>query len=98
MAATLTKKDVRKRMAIFLRTYKKNACNITNACDKANINRRTYYAWLNKYPAFKQAVLSQREEMIDYAESKVFLAIRNGNAQAAQWFLDRQAKTRGYGN
>jgi hypothetical protein len=38
-----------------------------------------------------------RESMIDVAESKLFKNIIDGNQNAIEFFLDRQAKSRGYG-
>lgn len=38
-----------------------------------------------------------RESMIDVAESKLFKNIIDGNQNAIEFFLDRQAKARGYG-
>jgi hypothetical protein len=38
-----------------------------------------------------------KEAMIDVAESKLFKNIIDGNQNAIQFFLDRQAKSRGYG-
>jgi len=40
----------------FLKTFENNGENVSNACEVAKINRRTYYRLLEKCPKFKQAV------------------------------------------
>jgi hypothetical protein len=84
-------------MEIFLGSYKKQACNVTQACNAAGITRTTFYKWAKKYPAFKLKVDEIRESLIDFAEGKLLAKIKDGDLTATISFLNSQAKHRGYG-
>lgn len=94
----LTKKadktEERKRM--FLEAFIKNCGNITEACKKANICRATFYLWLAKDPIFEQKFEDAKESLIDWAESQLYKAIREGNLTAIIFYLKTKAKHRGY--
>lgn len=57
--------------------------------------RQTLYAYIRD--KMDTSYKDMREAMIDVAESKLFKNIIDGNQNAIQFFLDRQAKGRGYG-
>ena len=56
----------------------------------------TIYDHINKNPVVRKAVKDAREEMKDYAEGKLYLAIQQGNVHATVFYLETQAKDRGY--
>lgn len=57
--------------------------------------RQTLYAYIRD--KMDTSYKDMREAMIDVAEAKLFKNIIDGNQNAIQFFLDRQAKNRGYG-
>lgn len=44
-------------------------CNINRAYVAINIERKTYYNWLKKFPIFKQRVEEVKESLTDMVES-----------------------------
>ena len=73
-------------------------CNgiVKYACDKAKISRGTHYNWLNEDEAYKQAVENINNLNLDFAESKLFELIAEGNLQATIFYLKCKGKSRGY--
>jgi len=69
--------------------------NISAACRATNVGRKTYYDWLKK-EAFAEEVYNQKEELIDYVESKLISNIKDGERASIMFFLKTQAKHRGY--
>jgi hypothetical protein len=57
--------------------------------------RQTLYSYLRD--KMNLSYKDMRESMIDVAEGKLFKNIIDGNQSAIEYFLDRQAKHRGYG-
>ncbi len=79
----------------YLKILEDNAFNISAACIAMNIDRKTYYNWL-KNEAFAENVHNQKEEQIDYAESKLILNIKDKKEASIFFYLKTQAKHRGY--
>ena len=80
----------------FLQAYKESAENIAHACKSANINRQTYYNYLEKFDTFKKECHNIKEENIDFAESILMGEIRNKNMTATIFFLKTIGRNRGY--
>ncbi len=80
----------------FLRAYRESAGNIAHACKSANINRQTYYNYLEKFDTFKKECEDIKEENIDFAESVLMGEIRNKHMTATIFFLKTQGRNRGY--
>jgi|TARA_R110000744_G_C19363120_1_gene561602 hypothetical protein len=80
----------------FLQAYKESAGNIAHACKSANINRQTYYNYLEKFDTFKKECHNIKEENIDFAESILMGEIRNKNMTATIFFLKTIGRNRGY--
>lgn len=79
-----------------------NGANITAACLKINIARKTFYNWLEDDEDFNQAHTDIREQMLDGVEnvlwSKVYDAERDSDQiRAAEIILKARGKNRGYG-
>ena len=70
--------------------------NVSAACKAVNVGRSTFYAMLKKNPLFAAAVLDIREGIIDWAESKLYQAIDEGNITALIFFLKCHGKERGW--
>lgn len=90
-----TKSNTLKKKA-FLAKMETTLGNITASCKAANINRSTYYDWMEKDPKFKQAVEELAEANIDFAESCLKQQIKDGNTTATIFYLKTKGKSRGY--
>lgn len=69
---------------------------VSTATKKVGINRKTHYEWMNKDPAYKQAVDDISEDAIDLTESKLYSLIKKENPTAIIFHLKTKAKNRGY--
>ena len=80
----------------FLTLLTKQGGNVAGACRAMNINRRTYYNWMDKHEDFKAIVEDITEGLIDDAESQLQKLIGDGNVVAILFYLKTRAKSRGY--
>lgn len=69
---------------------------VTPALESAKVGRATFYSWLKKDKAFKAEVDAMKDIALDFAESKLYTAIKNGNMTATIFYLKTQGKARGY--
>ena len=90
-----TKSNAIKKKA-FLAKMESTLGNITASCKAANINRSTYYDWMEKDPKFAKAVNELAEANIDFAESCLKQQIKDGNTTATIFYLKTKGKSRGY--
>ncbi len=70
--------------------------NILAAAANLKCSRKAVYDKIKKYPKLQIVVDSQREEMLDFAEAKLYQQIRNDNLTAIIFFLKTQGRGRGY--
>ena len=80
----------------FLELLTSNAGNVAGACRAMNINRRTYYNWIDKHDNFRITAEEITEGLIDDAESELQKLIKSGNVAAVIFYLKTRAKSRGY--
>ena len=80
----------------FLETFEKSATNVSTACKKAGITRKTYYRWMNTNDTLKERVEDIRESMIDFAESMLYKNMKAGKETSTLFFLKTRGKSRGY--
>lgn len=78
------------------RTYKQNACNLSLTAEALGINRRTLYQWKKQYPQLEEMMFDHEEALGDLAESKLLMAINEGNLTAIIFYLKTKFKNRGY--
>jgi hypothetical protein len=52
---------------------------VTAAAKQLGISRQQLHNLINKHPSVKEALLDAREEMRDFAESKLYQGISEGN-------------------
>ena len=71
----------------FIGILTKQAGNVAGACRAMNINRRTYYNWMEKHEDFKVTVDDITEALIDDAESQLQTLISSGNVVAILFYL-----------
>lgn len=88
------KTEIRKEQ--FLEIFKNTLCNITKACEKANITRQTFYVWCNSDRQFAEAIENIRESELDWAENQLKLKMAEKDTTAIIFFLKTKAKNRGY--
>lgn len=69
---------------------------ITAAAKRAGVSYVTIERYVRDFPTVQRAVYEAKEGMKDYAESKLFAAIKENNMTAIIFYLKTQAKDRGY--
>lgn len=69
---------------------------VTTACKQVGINRTTHYYWYNNDEAYKAAVDSIQDMVLDFAESKLHKSIEGGSDTAIIFYLKTKGKRRGY--
>ena len=60
--------DAKKRALVALRASR---CNVTKACEAADIARPTFYMWCEKDEDFKAAVEQIKDERVDFFEQQL---------------------------
>jgi len=86
----------KKAKEIMLKELISSYGNITTACIKTNINRATYYDWMEKDKKFKQAVDDIPEMTLDHYEKRLHELIDSGNVIATLFALKSKGKKRGW--
>jgi len=69
---------------------------LTLAAKKSGIGYRTICRYVAEYPTVKQAAMDAKERMLDFAESKLYQKISEGDNTAIIFYLKTQGKPRGY--
>jgi predicted DNA-binding transcriptional regulator AlpA len=69
---------------------------VTTACKKVGIHRSTFYEYINNDNEFRNQVEDIGNVALDFAESKMFEQIQDGNTQLIKFYLSTRGKTRGY--
>lgn len=70
--------------------------NITTACIKTGIDRKTYYLWIEKDKNFKNAVEDIPEIRLDFYEAALEKQIKKGNIAGIIFALKSKGKARGW--
>ena len=77
--------------ALFLEYFHKNSLHVTNTCQKINIDRSTYYDWIDNDPEFAKAVEMVRRSMRDEVEDVlVGLVLLKKDPPSVRYWLDRK--------
>jgi hypothetical protein len=74
----------------------KSAGLLTAAAAQLGVNRRTVWNFVRRYESCRRAVEDALESIKDLAESRLYNAIREGQAWAICFFLKTRAQDRGY--
>ena len=88
------KKEVKKRL--FLEAFELSVGNVSTTCSKIGISRNTFYQWKKKDLDFAQAVSDQEESLLDFAETMLHKAIKEGRTAELIFFLKTKGQSRGY--
>ena len=101
MPKTLTKTNTKK--GNMLMALRKSLGIVTEAAKmvtedevEAENLRHSHYDWLKTDPAYKEAVESIEDIVLDYAESQLFKQVAKGNTTAVIFLLKCKGKKRGY--
>ena len=70
---------------------------VSPAIRSVGIDRDTHYEWLKIDPDYAKRVNEIKESRIDFVEGKLSEAINNLNPTLIMFYLNRHAKSRGYG-
>lgn len=69
---------------------------VTAACKAVGVDRTTFYKYVNEDPEFKQAVEDVENVALDFAESQLFKAMKEGKEASNIFYLKTKGKRRGY--
>jgi len=88
--------DIKKQIAVD--AYVKSFGIVTKAAASAQIDRTTFYYWLNNDPEFKLAIENAKPDdyYLDFVEDALMKLIREGNTAATIFALKTKGKARGY--
>ena len=90
-----TKSNTIKKKAL-LEALEKSMGVVTPACKSVGIARSTYYEWYNNDADFKVKVNDLQEVALDFAESKFYQLISEGDKTCVIFHLKTKGKNRGY--
>lgn len=88
--------DTIKKKASFLEIFERTFGNISVACKHNKIARQTFYNWKKEDEDFKAKCQEIEEGLMDFAETQLYNAIRNGKTAELIFYLKTKAKERGY--
>ena len=60
------------------------------------VDRSAVYSMMRRHPEVEQALIESREEMLDFAEGKLYQNIANNDNTAIIFYLKTIGKNRGY--
>lgn len=82
-----------------LEALKKTLGVVTSACQMSDVGRTQFYTWMKTDPKFKEEVDEIADVALDFAESKLFQAMKKesiGAVTATIFYLKTKGKKRGY--
>jgi len=82
--------------ARLIKALRESSGLLTVAAAKAGIGYRTACRYVAEFPSVKQASQEAHERMIDFAESKLYQKIKDGDNACIIFYLKTQGKDRGY--
>ena len=88
--------DLKKQIAVD--AYIKSFGIVTKAAAAAQIDRTTFYNWLNNDPEFKEAIETAKPDdyYLDFVEDMLLQLIKQGNTAATIFALKTKGRGRGY--
>ena len=66
------------------------------AARRAGVSYTTINRYVHDFPSVAQAVHEAKESLLDFAEGKLFTAMKEGNMTSIIFYLKTQGKARGY--
>lgn len=80
----------------FLNALRANNGIVAPSARQAEISRQIVYVWLNESDEFRKAYDDVKNEAVDFAESCLVNAMKDGNVTAIIFYLKSQGKQRGW--
>jgi len=82
----------------FITAYRKSFGNISASCESIDIDRATYYRWIDNDHDFVEALhkVEPEETFVDFAERALAKKINSGDTTAIIFALKTKGKRRGY--
>jgi len=80
----------------FIENYRKSFGMISMSCEATGISRQTFYNWKKDDEEFAKEIEDIEERNLDFAEMKLFSAIREGKTTELIFYLKTKGKQRGY--
>ena len=87
------KKRIAEQQELWLAEFK-NVWTIAGTCLKIGIDRGTYYEWAKGYPEFLARKKEIEKDQIEFVESKLYAAIRDGNMTAIIFYLKNMSRAK----
>ena len=91
----VNKKHLKLKQKRFIEAYIGTLGHITHACEKAKINRGTYYLWMASEP-FKSAFQDAVEQHNDAVQSIILGLALNRDKEMLKFWAKTQMKNRGF--
>jgi transposase-like protein len=95
MPITVTKSGKAERQNAFVKAYLASAFNISSACRQVDIDRSTYYKWLEE-PGFATKLSEAKEAKKDFIESMLLEKVAKGDTIAIIFACKCLLADRGY--
>lgn len=83
-------------LVLMAEALRKNAGNVMAAAQALNITESAVYQRLRNHPELAEIREETRQKLNDLAESHLFKGVQSGKWDQVRYWLDRQAKDRGY--
>ena len=81
----------------FIDAIKNSGGIVSTIAARVGCDWYTAKRYIDGMPTVAQAYADECEAVLDLAESKLIMSIKDGNTQDAKWLLSKKGKHRGYG-
>jgi len=94
---TMTKKrKIGKKQLEFIEHYRNKALNVFATCQAMNMNRGTFYVWLDEVEGFQELVNEAKESFKDWVESQIVSCMQEKDRTMLIFYAKTKMKDRGY--
>jgi len=90
------KNDTKKNKKLMIQALEKTLGIVTPACIEVGISRNTFYTWYKEDKEFKELVDDLNEITIDFVETQLLKAIKEGSERSILFYMKYKGKKRGY--
>ena len=84
------------RRDLFVLVLELERGDVSKACSVVGAKRQTYNKWCLDYPEFREECSNIQYALLDMAEGKLLDNVEGGQQRAIEFYLECQAKDRGY--
>ena len=70
--------------------------NISSIARRLGVTRATAYSYMTRWKKVENAIIDEREAMLDFTENQLFKQVQEGNITAIIFTLKTLGKSRGY--